>query len=105
MFSWLQRQGGLSEEEMSRTFNCGLGAVLVVTKQDAQRVLRLVQAQEEAWIVGSLAHKQPGELTKCLLSETYVDYEIIYLEIFLSYLCILIILSVFLLKNSQVLYN
>ncbi|XP_057188659.1 trifunctional purine biosynthetic protein adenosine-3 [Triplophysa rosa] len=60
VFSWLQREGGLSEEEMSRTFNCGLGAVLVVSKQDAHRVLRLVQAQEEAWIVGLLAHKQLG---------------------------------------------
>uniref|UniRef100_A0A8C1NHN5 Trifunctional purine biosynthetic protein adenosine-3 n=1 Tax=Cyprinus carpio TaxID=7962 RepID=A0A8C1NHN5_CYPCA len=50
VFSWLQREGGLSEEEMSRTFNCGLGAVLVVSKQDVQRVLRLLQAQEEAWI-------------------------------------------------------
>ncbi|KAL1282885.1 hypothetical protein QQF64_001688 [Cirrhinus molitorella] len=60
VFSWLQQEGGLSEDEMSRTFNCGLGAVLVVSKQDAQRVLRLLQAQEEAWIVGSLAHKQPG---------------------------------------------
>uniref|UniRef100_A0A672P7B6 ATP-grasp domain-containing protein n=1 Tax=Sinocyclocheilus grahami TaxID=75366 RepID=A0A672P7B6_SINGR len=63
VFSWLQREGSLSEEEMSRTFNCGLGAVLVVSKQDAQRVLRLLQAQEEAWIVGSLAHKQPGAET------------------------------------------
>lgn len=60
VFSWLQREGGLSEEEMSRTFNCGLGAVLVVSKQDVQRVLRLLQAQEEAWIVGSLTNKQPG---------------------------------------------
>ncbi|XP_026787627.3 trifunctional purine biosynthetic protein adenosine-3 [Pangasianodon hypophthalmus] len=60
VFSWLQKEGALSEEEMSRTFNCGLGAVLVVGKQDAQRVLRQVQAQEEAWIVGSLIHKLPG---------------------------------------------
>uniref|UniRef100_A0A8C2JA12 Trifunctional purine biosynthetic protein adenosine-3 n=1 Tax=Cyprinus carpio TaxID=7962 RepID=A0A8C2JA12_CYPCA len=64
VFSWLQREGGLSEEEMSRTFNCGLGAVLVVSKQDVQRVLRLLQAQEEAWIVGSLTDKQPGETHK-----------------------------------------
>uniref|UniRef100_A0A665T0V7 ATP-grasp domain-containing protein n=1 Tax=Echeneis naucrates TaxID=173247 RepID=A0A665T0V7_ECHNA len=45
---------------MARTFNCGLGAVLVVAPADAQRVLRQLQAQEEAWIVGSLARKQPG---------------------------------------------
>ncbi|XP_051557846.1 trifunctional purine biosynthetic protein adenosine-3-like [Myxocyprinus asiaticus] len=60
VFSWLQREGCLSEEEMKRTFNCGLGAVLVVSKRDAQRVLRLLQAHEEAWIIGSIAHKQPG---------------------------------------------
>uniref|UniRef100_A0A8D3CSH9 Trifunctional purine biosynthetic protein adenosine-3 n=1 Tax=Scophthalmus maximus TaxID=52904 RepID=A0A8D3CSH9_SCOMX len=39
VFSWLHKEGGLSEEEMARTFNCGLGAVLVV-----------LQAHEEAWI-------------------------------------------------------
>uniref|UniRef100_A0A3B4ZLN9 ATP-grasp domain-containing protein n=1 Tax=Stegastes partitus TaxID=144197 RepID=A0A3B4ZLN9_9TELE len=60
VFSWLYSEGGLSEEEMARTFNCGLGAVLVVAPVDAQRVLRQLQAHEEAWIVGSLAHKQPG---------------------------------------------
>ncbi|KAM3857100.1 trifunctional purine biosynthetic protein adenosine-3 [Diretmus argenteus] len=60
VFSWLQKEGGLSEEEMARTFNCGLGAVLVVAPPDAQRVLRQVQAHEDAWIVGSLAHKQQG---------------------------------------------
>ncbi|KAI5090165.1 trifunctional purine biosynthetic protein adenosine-3 [Silurus meridionalis] len=60
VFSWLHNEGALSEEEMSRTFNCGLGAVLVVGKQDAQRVLRQVQAQEEAWIVGSITHKLSG---------------------------------------------
>ncbi|XP_063073252.1 trifunctional purine biosynthetic protein adenosine-3 [Engraulis encrasicolus] len=60
VFSWLQEAGGLSEEEMARTFNLGLGAVLVVARPDAQRVLRQLQAHEQAWIVGSLAHKQPG---------------------------------------------
>ncbi|KAJ8350812.1 hypothetical protein SKAU_G00259420 [Synaphobranchus kaupii] len=60
VFSWLQREGEVSEEEMGRTFNCGLGVVLVVSRQEAQRVLRQVQAHEEAWIVGSLSHKLPG---------------------------------------------
>ncbi|KAL6115222.1 gart [Pungitius sinensis] len=60
VFSWLHKEGGLSEEEMARTFNCGLGAVLVVAPVDAQRVLCELQAHEEAWIVGSLAHKQQG---------------------------------------------
>lgn len=59
VFSWLHKEGCLSEEEMARTFNCGLGAVLVVAPPDAERVLRQLQVQDEAWIVGSLARKQP----------------------------------------------
>ncbi|XP_035390722.1 trifunctional purine biosynthetic protein adenosine-3 [Electrophorus electricus] len=60
VFTWLQKEGSLSEDEMAHTFNCGLGAVLVVGSRDASMVLRQVQAQEEAWTVGSLAQKQPG---------------------------------------------
>lgn len=65
MFSWLCKEGGLSELEMARTFNCGLGAVLVVSPVDAQMILHQLQAEEEeAWIVGSLVRKQPGETLK-----------------------------------------
>uniref|UniRef100_A0A3P9KXC3 Trifunctional purine biosynthetic protein adenosine-3 n=1 Tax=Oryzias latipes TaxID=8090 RepID=A0A3P9KXC3_ORYLA len=59
VFSWLYKEGGLSEEEMARTFNCGLGAVLVVAPPDAQQVLRQLQGGA-AWIVGSLIDRQPG---------------------------------------------
>lgn len=62
MFSWLYKEGGLSEVEMTRTFNCGLGAVLVVSAIDAQKILHQLHAEKAAaWIVGSLVHKQPGE--------------------------------------------
>lgn len=66
MFSWLYQEGGLSELEMARTFNCGLGAVLVVSPVNAQMILHQLQAEEEeeAWIVGSLVRKQPGETLK-----------------------------------------
>lgn len=67
MFSWLYKEGGLSEVEMARTFNCGLGAVLVVSPVDAQMILQQLQAEEAAWIVGSLVRKQPGEITAQLL--------------------------------------
>ncbi|XP_075873630.1 trifunctional purine biosynthetic protein adenosine-3 [Nelusetta ayraudi] len=60
VFTWLYEEGGLSEEEMARTFNCGLGAVLVVSPVDAPRVLLELQQQEEAWMVGSLVHKPLG---------------------------------------------
>ncbi|XP_067421683.1 trifunctional purine biosynthetic protein adenosine-3-like isoform X2 [Emydura macquarii macquarii] len=54
IFSWLQKEGNLSEEEMARTFNCGIGAVLIVEKELAQQVLKDVQRHEEAWLIGNI---------------------------------------------------
>lgn len=55
IFSWLQQEGQLSEEEMARTFNCGVGAALVVSKDQTEQVLRDIrQHQEEAWVIGSV---------------------------------------------------
>ncbi|XP_069744901.1 trifunctional purine biosynthetic protein adenosine-3 isoform X2 [Narcine bancroftii] len=60
IFSWLQRSGILSEEEMARTFNCGVGAVLIVDKENAEVVLRNVRGCYEAWIVGSVVLHKTG---------------------------------------------
>uniref|UniRef100_H0V4T6 Trifunctional purine biosynthetic protein adenosine-3 n=1 Tax=Cavia porcellus TaxID=10141 RepID=H0V4T6_CAVPO len=55
VFSWLQQEGQLSEEEMARTFNCGVGAALVVSKSQTEQILREIQQrQEEAWVIGSV---------------------------------------------------
>ncbi|XP_049714489.1 trifunctional purine biosynthetic protein adenosine-3 isoform X1 [Elephas maximus indicus] len=55
IFSWLQQEGHLTEEEMARTFNCGIGAVLVVPKDLTEQILRDIQQhQEEAWVIGSV---------------------------------------------------
>ncbi|KAM4888637.1 trifunctional purine biosynthetic protein adenosine-3 isoform 1-T6 [Thomomys bottae] len=55
VFSWLQHEGQLSEEEMARTFNCGVGAALVVSKHQTEQVMAAIhQCQEEAWVIGSV---------------------------------------------------
>ncbi|GAB1300432.1 Trifunctional purine biosynthetic protein adenosine-3 [Apodemus speciosus] len=55
VFSWLQQEGQLSEEEMARTFNCGVGAALVVSKDQAEQILcDIRRRQEEAWVIGSV---------------------------------------------------
>jgi phosphoribosylaminoimidazole synthetase len=56
VFQWLQETGGVSEHEMRRTFNCGLGLVLVVAPYDVGEVLMgLIGAGEDAFVVGELA--------------------------------------------------
>lgn len=38
VFSWLARTGGVAENEMLRTFNCGVGMVVVVAEEEADQV-------------------------------------------------------------------
>jgi phosphoribosylaminoimidazole synthetase len=56
VFQWLQETGGVATEEMRRTFNCGVGLVLIVEPDEVADVLEgLVRAGEDAFVVGELA--------------------------------------------------
>ena len=55
LFKWLQRQGNVDTYEMYRTFNCGVGMVIVVAEADAPATLEhLAAAGESAWIMGHI---------------------------------------------------
>ena len=47
LFAWLQRSGNISEAEMLKTFNCGIGMVAVVAREQAEEVMTLLAAQGE----------------------------------------------------------
>ena len=56
VFDWLQKTGGVSDHEMRRTFNCGVGFMLIVSPGDAEPALAaLLNAGEDAFICGELA--------------------------------------------------
>lgn len=56
VFAWLQQTGGISDHELRRTFNCGVGFMLIVAASEAPPVLAaLLNAGEEAMIIGELA--------------------------------------------------
>lgn len=38
IFKWLQEQGNIEDQEMLRTFNCGIGMVLVIDKEDIEAI-------------------------------------------------------------------
>ena len=55
VFQWLAEVGGISDHEMRRTFNCGIGFILVVAPENAEEVLAgLLQAGEAAFVCGQL---------------------------------------------------
>ena len=57
VFGWLSAQGKISSAEMARTFNCGIGAAVVVEKSEADTVVqRLKESGQNAWIVGEVVH-------------------------------------------------
>jgi phosphoribosylaminoimidazole synthetase len=56
VFQWLQEAGGVAEHEMRRTFNCGVGMVLIVASEHLPEVLDgLLAAGEDAFACGELA--------------------------------------------------
>jgi phosphoribosylaminoimidazole synthetase len=56
VFAWLQSVGNVADHELRRTFNCGIGFMLIVAPNDAQAVLAaLLNAGENAFICGELA--------------------------------------------------
>jgi phosphoribosylaminoimidazole synthetase len=55
VFRWLQDAGDVSDDEMRRTFNCGIGGVLVVRKAAVDRVLSaLVATGEKPRVIGDV---------------------------------------------------
>ncbi len=55
VFKWLQQQGNIEELEMHRTFNCGIGMVLVVNEEDADTAIDVLnKAGESAFKLGKI---------------------------------------------------
>ncbi|NOY53968.1 MAG: phosphoribosylformylglycinamidine cyclo-ligase [Deltaproteobacteria bacterium] len=62
VFPWLAGHGHVPEEEMYRTFNMGIGFVLIVSPEDAQDVLAdLEELGTSAWKIGEI-RKGKGEV-------------------------------------------
>lgn len=55
IFQWLQAQGGVEEREMLRTFNCGIGMVVVVPGELAAGAAEHLRTSGEAvWPIGRI---------------------------------------------------
>jgi phosphoribosylformylglycinamidine cyclo-ligase len=58
VFDWLQEQGNVEDMEMYRTFNNGIGMVVVVAAEQAEQALFLLkEAGEEACLIGQIEAK------------------------------------------------
>lgn len=61
LFAWLQKSGDIADEEMHRTFNCGIGMVAIVPPASADAALALLAQQgETATRIGIIARGNGG---------------------------------------------
>ena len=55
VFRWIEESGNVQAKEMYRTFNMGVGMILVTPKDRALKVIsHLNKAGEQAWVVGEI---------------------------------------------------
>jgi len=61
IFGWLQEHGRVSDDEMHRVFNCGIGMVLAVDANDASATIdALRRAGEQAFDIGAIVARTDG---------------------------------------------
>jgi phosphoribosylformylglycinamidine cyclo-ligase len=62
VFSWLAKTGGVEPKEMLRTFNCGVGMIIVVSAENAQAVTDVLTREGELVVsLGRMVDRAEGD--------------------------------------------
>jgi phosphoribosylformylglycinamidine cyclo-ligase len=62
LFAWLQKTAGIDDMEMNRTFNNGIGMIVVVDPADAAACAATLEASgEKVYTIGTIAPQGAGE--------------------------------------------
>ncbi len=65
IFHFIKKAGDITEEEMMRTFNNGIGLIVIVAEKDAQDVMHQIQAMgERAFQIGWIGERGSGSALK-----------------------------------------
>ncbi|MCZ2158645.1 phosphoribosylformylglycinamidine cyclo-ligase [Bartonella sp. 220] len=63
VFSWIAKQGKIEETEMLRTFNCGIGMVIIVAQHEVEKITQALEIQGETITsLGILKKRQDKEI-------------------------------------------
>ena len=63
IFKWLQTEGNIDLKEMYRVLNCGIGMVVVTSKNSSQAVIDcLKDSGENAWLVGEIVNSTGNQV-------------------------------------------
>ncbi|EJF76868.1 phosphoribosylformylglycinamidine cyclo-ligase [Bartonella birtlesii] len=63
IFSWISKQGRIEEIEMLRTFNCGIGMIVIVAQHTVEKITQALKMQgESVTSLGVLTKRQSKEI-------------------------------------------
>jgi phosphoribosylformylglycinamidine cyclo-ligase len=70
VFDWLQQGGAIADTEMYRTFNCGIGMIVCMRPEHADKAVQVLrQHGETVWRIGEVAARSATE-DQVLLSDS-----------------------------------
>ena len=59
IFKWLQKEGNIDSHEMYRVLNCGVGMVVIISKESSSQAIEHLSAcGENAWLIGEVIHSK-----------------------------------------------
>ena len=59
IFKWLQKEGNIDSREMYRVLNCGVGMVVIISKESSSQAIEHLSAcGENAWLIGEVVHSK-----------------------------------------------
>lgn len=62
IFDWLKSKGNLSDHEMYKTFNCGIGMVLIIDDKDSDQAIKILSSNGESVnILGSVTTRKNND--------------------------------------------
>ncbi|ESP03513.1 hypothetical protein LOTGIDRAFT_207583 [Lottia gigantea] len=61
VFGWLSELGGLSEKEMAKTFNCGIGGIIIVNRSESNDIIKSLESVGESAVIVGTVEKYTGK--------------------------------------------
>ena len=62
LFDWIKSEASLDDDELFKTFNCGIGMVIIVEKESKNRVMSsLRNSKENVFEIGKITKKNGNE--------------------------------------------
>jgi phosphoribosylformylglycinamidine cyclo-ligase len=65
LFTWLERSGGIPHDDMMRTFNMGIGLIIVTGRDQAEPLIDELAARggKDARVIGEIVPGEPPSVS------------------------------------------